>query len=298
MSRNEALPGGEMQAGADESASRTDSELLANISHEIRTPMNGVLGMTELLLESGLTETPRRYAQNIQTSSEALLHVLNAILDFSKIDDAGMRVDTPEPDMRKTSEELVDLMAARARAKGLVLECRIDDSVCAQITVRLKPAPRLDSPQDRPPEVRPPSRDVSKKPEPGIRRVLLVEDNRVNQEVGKAMLRTLGYEVDVRADGRAGLEAAFERRYDVVLMDCQMPEMDGYTATAAIRAREADAGTGENKPPRMPIIALTANAMKGDRERCLAAGMDDYLAKPFRKEQLKEVLTRWIEGPV
>jgi CheY-like chemotaxis protein len=129
------------------------------------------------------------------------------------------------------------------------------------------------------------------------RRVLLVEDNRVNQELAKAMLSNLGFEVDLAADGRAGIDAAFSRHYDVVLMDCQMPEMDGFQATAAIRAHELDTGVRgtEFVPRRMPIIALTANAMKGDRERCLAVGMDDYLAKPFRQEQLEQVLRRWLE---
>ena len=128
------------------------------------------------------------------------------------------------------------------------------------------------------------------------RRVLLVEDNRVNQEVARAMLDKLGFEVDVADDGRAGMEAAFSRRYDVVLMDCQMPEMDGFQATAAIRAHELDTETWEGAMPRRtPIIALTANAMKGDRERCLAVGMDDYLAKPFRTEQLEAVLSRWLD---
>jgi CheY-like chemotaxis protein len=129
-------------------------------------------------------------------------------------------------------------------------------------------------------------------------RVLLVEDNRINQEVGKAMLRKLGCEVDVSEDGRAGLDAAFAKHYDVVMMDCQMPNMDGYEATAAIRSREAqlEAAGGASAARRVPIIALTANAMKGDRERCLEAGMDDYLAKPFSKEQLETVLNRWLES--
>jgi signal transduction histidine kinase/FixJ family two-component response regulator len=133
-----------------------------------------------------------------------------------------------------------------------------------------------------------------------LRRALLVEDNRVNQEVGKAMLRALGFDADISPDGRAGVEAAFSRHYDIVLMDCQMPEMDGYQATAAIREREMEIaaqlrGSG-SIPRRMPVIALTANAMKGDRERCLSAGMDDYLAKPFRKEQLEQILARWVSG--
>jgi signal transduction histidine kinase/CheY-like chemotaxis protein len=134
--------------------------------------------------------------------------------------------------------------------------------------------------------------------EPKGARVLLVEDNRVNQEVAKAMLQTLGYAVDVRGDGRAGVEAALTGSYDLVLMDCQMPEMDGFQATAAIRASEGGIRSGDaSSHTSVPIIALTANAMDGDRERCLAAGMDDYLPKPFRKEQLDRMLKKWIRHP-
>ena len=141
------------------------------------------------------------------------------------------------------------------------------------------------------------SRDTAAVELKGVR-VLLVEDNRVNQEVAKAMLHTLGYAVDVRGDGRAGVEAALTGRYALVLMDCQMPEMDGFQATAAIRAIERGTEAG-GSPSRtgLPVIALTANAMDGDRERCLAAGMDDYLPKPFRKEQLDRMLKKWIRRP-
>jgi CheY-like chemotaxis protein len=131
-------------------------------------------------------------------------------------------------------------------------------------------------------------------PPRAARRALLVEDNRVNQEVGRAMLRALGFDTEISPDGRAGVEAAFSRDYDIILMDCQMPEMDGFEATAEIRARE-QAARSHGSPTRRTIIALTANAMQGDRERCLEAGMDDYLAKPFRKDQLERVLAKWAE---
>jgi CheY-like chemotaxis protein len=126
--------------------------------------------------------------------------------------------------------------------------------------------------------------------------VLLAEDNRVNQEVCKAMLIKLGCQADIAPNGRVAVERAAAQRYDIVLMDCQMPEVDGFEAAAAIRARERDA---EHADPaaasrgRLPIIALTANAMPGDRERCLAAGMDDYLTKPFNKDQLEAAIVRW-----
>jgi CheY-like chemotaxis protein/HPt (histidine-containing phosphotransfer) domain-containing protein len=122
-------------------------------------------------------------------------------------------------------------------------------------------------------------------------RVLLAEDNPVNQEVAKAMLGNLGLAVEVANNGEDALALLAGQHFDVILMDCHMPVMDGYQATAALRQREA-AGGGH-----LPVVALTANAMEGDRDQCLAAGMDDYLAKPYTRAQLEEVLRRWLPAP-
>ena len=119
-------------------------------------------------------------------------------------------------------------------------------------------------------------------------RALLVEDNPVNREVSTGMLELLGYHVTVAEDGQQGVAASAIEAFDLILMDCQMPVMDGFTATARIRDREQ-----RTHAARIPIIALTANAMDGDRERCLNAGMDDYLSKPFSQQALAEVLSRW-----
>ena len=120
-------------------------------------------------------------------------------------------------------------------------------------------------------------------------RILLAEDNPVNREVAVAMLENLGCAIDTAENGRLAVEAVSAGPYDAVLMDCQMPTMDGLTATGEIREREQTSGAA-----RLPIVALTANAMEGDRERCLAAGMDDFLSKPFTQQQLAILLRRWL----
>ncbi len=125
---------------------------------------------------------------------------------------------------------------------------------------------------------------------PRIRaRVLLAEDNGVNQVVARNMLKALGCEYEIVPNGKAALDACAEGGYDIVLMDCQMPVMDGYAATRAIREREASTGA-----ERLPIVALTANALVGDAADCLASGMDAHLAKPYTRAQLAAALARWL----
>jgi CheY-like chemotaxis protein len=125
----------------------------------------------------------------------------------------------------------------------------------------------------------------------GDPRVLLVEDNKVNQMVAQKILERLGCKVVVAENGKRALGSLAKARFDIVFMDCQMPEMDGFEATRRIRADEA-------LPSTLPIVAMTANAMPGDRERCLAAGMNDYLAKPIKGEQLQAILLRWLPKEV
>ena len=141
-------------------------------------------------------------------------------------------------------------------------------------------------------------------------RILVADDHTVNQQLAIMMLERMGHQVDVVANGVEAVEAVNRKTFDVVLMDCQMPEMDGYAATQEIRRREALSVRGEAEyrengeassegrdtryERRIPIIAMTANAMPGDREKCLEAGMDDYVAKPIKPEELAAALDRWL----
>lgn len=120
-------------------------------------------------------------------------------------------------------------------------------------------------------------------------RVLLAEDNRVNQTVGALFVKRLGHEVDIVTGGHDAVEAFQQRLYHLILMDCEMPALDGYEATRAIRRAEERTGG------RIPIIAVTANVTPGARELCVAAGMDDYLAKPLRTEELAEKFAQWLK---
>jgi two-component system sensor histidine kinase/response regulator len=118
------------------------------------------------------------------------------------------------------------------------------------------------------------------------RRLLVAEDNQVNQLIAQAMLSKLGWDCDLVENGQEAIDALRQKRYAGILMDCQMPVMDGFAAAHAIRAMEAQAGQAEH----LPIIALTAHAMAGDSEKCLQAGMDSYVAKPYSLTELQQAL--------
>lgn len=170
---------------------------------------------------------------------------------------------------RTLSERMGGTLRAESReGKGSTFTLEMPLTLCAQQNPAL-PVPRP-HPQD----------------EGQGRRILLVEDNPVNQAVTQAMLRSLGFEVCVASDGAQAVALAGRQRFAATLMDCRLPVLDGYEATRRIRQIPQAAA--------MPIIALTANALQGDRERCLAAGMNDYLTKPFKRIDLQQILQRWL----
>ena len=375
-----------------EAASQAKSEFLANMSHEIRTPLNGIIGMSDLLAGTRLTDKQKDYLDMLQSSSSALLGLINDILDFSKIEagkldfeeipfefkqliedvsqgfedqvtEKGLNLivdmDPSIPrhltgDPLRLRQVLVNLIsnavkftekgtirvAAKSRKKfadrievlfkitdtgigiseeaqaklfsaftqadgsttrryggtglGLAISRRIVNMMAGRIwleskpgvgstflfTARFKKAPAVTA-SDRTADIRAHRsqtdtfRDIN---------LLLVEDSPINRRVAFEILSHAGFRIHTAATGKEALDALQKTDFDIVLMDVQMPEMDGLVATRRIR--------GQLNLTNLPIIAMTAHAMKGDRQKCLAAGMDDYVAKPIDRRQLLDVLRR------
>jgi PAS domain S-box-containing protein len=392
---------------AAEAASRAKSEFLANVSHEIRTPMNGIVLTTKLALLTELTDEQREYLGMVKSSADALLPVINDLLDFSKIEVGKLDLAPVPFRLREQLDAALKPLAVRARRKGLEMVCQVrpevpegllgdagrlrqilvnlvgnavkfterggvallaevqgqrGEEVCLHVAVRdtgigipqdkhalvfapftqvdgsstrryggtglglaitarlagllggrvwlesqpgvgstfhftawfrqvdVPGAARAEGQAESPSGFLPRPTGPGRGPTPPVRplHILLAEDNPVNQRLTMRLLEWQGHRVSVAASGREALARVEKGAFDLVLMDVQMPEMDGLEATAAIRQREAATGR------HLPILALTAHAMKGDRERCLAAGMDDYLAKPIQPEQLWRAITALV----
>jgi signal transduction histidine kinase/CheY-like chemotaxis protein len=376
-----------------EEAAQSKSEFLATMSHEIRTPLNGIMGMTSVLLERALGATEREYVETIRSSGEALMSLIDGVLELSKIEAGRLELESLTFSPANVIADTVRMVAPAAVAKSLTVTTVVDPAIpelvrgdmarlrrvlsnllsnavqftdagtvearaellgrtnaryhlrfsvrdegvgiseeeqlrlfqpfahtsaagsqehsgtglglaiCKQLVelmggrIGVESRPGQGSlfwftvyvlasePRNGPHAT---TRDrAAKRVQYSSARILLVDDNAVNQKVASLMLKKLGYIADLATNGAMALEMLNSKDYDMIFMDCRMPGMDGFEAARRIRNQG-----GRNA--QTPIVAITANAFAEDRRACLEAGMSDYVAKPIRESALEETLNRWL----
>jgi len=417
----QALQLARAQAQEAADASRAKSEFLASMSAELRTPVEGVLGLSHLLMQTGLTQQQREFAEAIRDSGESLLAILNDLVDFSRIEIGQLFIDSTEFELSALLEDIAEevrprvaekklgyfvdvdasvpssLTGSRTRIKqvllnlvvnaikftqrgsvtvhakaltqddaGIRLRLEVQDTgtgirwedlaglfqpfgqvasyqlqsstgssglglaICKRLVAMMGGQIGVDSEPNhgstfwlelplavtKPPEAvligkppllpqvrtalvpsstataeMPPAAELGRAV--GGLDVLLVEDNAINLALAKALLQRMGHRVSTAVHGQDALTTLAAQRFDLVIMDCQMPVMDGYEATRAIRA-----GEGGVLQPGICILAMTANTQPGDRERCLQAGMNGYVPKPINLELLRQAVGEHMGPPV
>lgn len=368
-------------------AARAKAAFLANMSHEIRTPLSGIVGTTNLLFETNLTDEQREYLQTLQKSVELLMETVNDILDLSKIEAGKLKLDTADFNLRELLDETISLFKISANKKNIGLNFTIEESapenlrgdanrlrqilnnllsnavkfteageirikvsnsnntqkrllfevfdtgigiseaqkrqlfqpfsqadlstarrfggtglglaICREIVELMGGEINVESETNRGSrfwftvDLVPGSKFQSLSPvkqtilngKHGKLKILIAEDDAVNREITSKMLIYLGYQTEAAENGIEAIRKAQEKEFDLILMDCRMPEIDGFTAAEVIRA-------GGETTHRPKIIALTAYSAKAERERCFASGMDDYLQKPVTKNDLINILNQ------
>lgn len=380
-----------------ETVNRAKGIFLANISHEIRTPLNGILGLTELLIDSNVSEEQMDLLRTVLGSANILMTLIEDLLHISKMEVGNIKIEKSRFNIVKTIAGVTKIMKLKSDVKGIDLECFVSDDVPeyvvgdsvrlgqillnlisnaikfterGKVIIRVEVSQKSNDntlvrfeiedsgigiPKEFRKEIYNPFTQggelhsqkyggaglglaiskqlvellggkIGMESEEGVgstfwflipfnnlegvkgdsrdkgltytrdldivrneQRILIAEDNFVNQKLIKAQLTKLGYGFDVVNNGKEILRMLKEKSYDLILMDCQMPELDGYETTRIIRRQES-----KGHQTHVPIIAMTAYAMEGDKNKCLTAGMDDYISKPITLNVLKDKLINYL----